>query len=247
MMAERLTPVLTTAKIAIPRYTTGFWRICAGRRVADRLVDAAGVPTVRLQESLELLDRRLALAWRGEDHRLFLPVRIDEHGDIILALLGDRLVEGEGSEVGEVETPQRLGDVVLDETAHGEGSSDMGDKLSYSAIVRAVAQQAGKRITRKVITALQRMKETLSGEGSKLETTSRSALAHFLGKSRSSYICIEAFAKAREHWVSMEAHSTPHCFLLPSLTSHLPKSKIASASSGTTYAPTNYAREVCNA
>lgn len=61
------------------------------------------------------LDRRLALAWRGEDHRLSLPVRIDEHGDEILALLGGRLVEGEGSEVGEVETAQRLGDVVLDD------------------------------------------------------------------------------------------------------------------------------------
>ena len=86
-----------------------------GRHVADRLLDAAGVAAVRLQESLELLDRRLALAWRGENHRLFLTVRIDEHGDVILALFGGRLVEGEGSEVGEVETPQRLGDVVLDD------------------------------------------------------------------------------------------------------------------------------------
>ncbi|MCC7277374.1 MAG: hypothetical protein IT487_03535 [Chromatiaceae bacterium] len=47
----------------------------------------------------------------------------------------------------------------------------MNNKLSESAIVEAVAEQAIRRITRQVIADLQRMKDTLSGEGSGLKTT----------------------------------------------------------------------------
>ncbi len=48
----------------------------------------------------------------------------------------------------------------------------MTDRLSESGIVSAVAEEASQRITRKVIAALQGMKDTLlSGDGSELETT----------------------------------------------------------------------------
>lgn len=47
----------------------------------------------------------------------------------------------------------------------------MSDKLSESAIVRAVAQEASRLITRKVIRGLQNMKYTLSGDDSELKTT----------------------------------------------------------------------------
>lgn len=45
------------------------------------------------------------------------------------------------------------------------------DSLSESAIVRAVAAEAGRRVTRKVIVQLQQMTDTLSGEDSPLKTT----------------------------------------------------------------------------
>ncbi len=44
----------------------------------------------------------------------------------------------------------------------------MPDGLRESAIVRAVAEEAARRITRKVIAALQRMTDTLSGDDSGL-------------------------------------------------------------------------------
>jgi hypothetical protein len=48
----------------------------------------------------------------------------------------------------------------------------MTDRLSESGIVSAVAEEASQRITRKVIAALQGMKDTLlSGDDSELETT----------------------------------------------------------------------------
>jgi hypothetical protein len=47
----------------------------------------------------------------------------------------------------------------------------MTKKLSESAIVKTVAEQAIRRITRKVIADLQRMKHTLSGDDSELKTT----------------------------------------------------------------------------
>jgi hypothetical protein len=47
----------------------------------------------------------------------------------------------------------------------------MTDRLSESGIVSAVAEEASQRITRKVIAALQGMKDTLlSGDDSELET-----------------------------------------------------------------------------
>lgn len=47
----------------------------------------------------------------------------------------------------------------------------MSDGLSESAIVSAVAQEASRLITRKVIRELQNMKHTLSGDDSELKTT----------------------------------------------------------------------------
>ncbi|HNU31948.1 MAG TPA: hypothetical protein PKN00_22345 [Sedimentisphaerales bacterium] len=47
----------------------------------------------------------------------------------------------------------------------------MSEALSESAIVHALAQDAARRITRKVIADLQRMKHTLSGDDSELKTT----------------------------------------------------------------------------
>jgi hypothetical protein len=47
----------------------------------------------------------------------------------------------------------------------------MSDRLSDSAILSAVAEEAAQRITRKVIAALQGMRDTLSGDDSELETT----------------------------------------------------------------------------
>jgi hypothetical protein len=47
----------------------------------------------------------------------------------------------------------------------------MSDQLSETAIVRAVAEEAARRITRKTITVLRRMKQTLSGDDSELDTT----------------------------------------------------------------------------
>jgi len=47
----------------------------------------------------------------------------------------------------------------------------MSDKLSESTIVRAVADQAARRIARKVVAALQKMDDTMSGDDSELETT----------------------------------------------------------------------------
>lgn len=47
----------------------------------------------------------------------------------------------------------------------------MSERLSESAIVRAVAQEAARRITRKVIADLQDMKDTMSGDDSGLKTT----------------------------------------------------------------------------
>lgn len=46
----------------------------------------------------------------------------------------------------------------------------MDEPLSESAIVRVVADQAAKRVTRKTITALQQVTDTLSGDDSELET-----------------------------------------------------------------------------
>lgn len=43
--------------------------------------------------------------------------------------------------------------------------------MSESTIVREVAQKAARRITRKVIAALQQMTDTLSGDDSELKTT----------------------------------------------------------------------------
>jgi hypothetical protein len=43
--------------------------------------------------------------------------------------------------------------------------------LSEASIVREVANQASRRIARKVTAVLQRMKDTLSGDDSGLETT----------------------------------------------------------------------------
>ena len=50
------------------------------------------------------------------------------------------------------------------------GPIDMSDAPSESAIVRAVAQEAALRITRKVVAALQRIRHTLSGDDSELKT-----------------------------------------------------------------------------
>jgi hypothetical protein len=47
----------------------------------------------------------------------------------------------------------------------------MSKKLSESAIVKAVAVQATRRVTRKVIFDLQRMEHTLGGDDSGLKTT----------------------------------------------------------------------------
>jgi hypothetical protein len=47
----------------------------------------------------------------------------------------------------------------------------MSEGLSESAIVRAVAEKAARRIARKVIAALQQMKDKLSGDDSGLKTT----------------------------------------------------------------------------
>ncbi|MDT3776349.1 hypothetical protein PJI16_02090 [Nitrospira sp. MA-1] len=47
----------------------------------------------------------------------------------------------------------------------------MTDSISESAIVRAVAEQAARRITRKVISVLQMMSETLAGDDSDLKTS----------------------------------------------------------------------------
>ncbi len=47
----------------------------------------------------------------------------------------------------------------------------MSDHLSEPAIVSAVAHEASRRITRKVIADLQRMKIVLSGDDSELKTT----------------------------------------------------------------------------
>ena len=47
----------------------------------------------------------------------------------------------------------------------------MNDTLSESAIVRLVAQNAARRISRKVIAELQRMNHTMSGDDSELRTT----------------------------------------------------------------------------
>lgn len=47
----------------------------------------------------------------------------------------------------------------------------MNKKLSESSIVKTVAEQAIRRIARKVIADLQRMEHTLSGDDSELKTT----------------------------------------------------------------------------
>ncbi len=47
----------------------------------------------------------------------------------------------------------------------------MKNELSESRIVRDVAQEAARDVTRKTIAALQRMKDTLSGDDSELKTT----------------------------------------------------------------------------
>jgi hypothetical protein len=47
----------------------------------------------------------------------------------------------------------------------------MGDALSKTGIVRAVAQKAAQRIAHKVIAELQLMTDKLSGDDSELETT----------------------------------------------------------------------------
>lgn len=47
----------------------------------------------------------------------------------------------------------------------------MSASLSESKIVEEVARQASRRVTRRVIAALQKMKVTLSGEDSELKTT----------------------------------------------------------------------------
>jgi hypothetical protein len=47
----------------------------------------------------------------------------------------------------------------------------MNEGLSESGIVHAVAEKAARHITRKVITALQGMTDTLSGDDSELKTT----------------------------------------------------------------------------
>ncbi len=58
-----------------------------GRHVADHFFDVGCIAAVRFQKGLERLDRLLALARRGKDHRIVLAVGVDEHGDVVVPRL----------------------------------------------------------------------------------------------------------------------------------------------------------------
>ena len=78
---------------------------------------------------------------------------------------GDRCAGGETRQSPQSQAGHDAG------AAHREDSSRMSYRLSESAIVSAVAEEAAQRITRKVIAVLQDMNDTLSGDDSELETT----------------------------------------------------------------------------
>ncbi len=73
------------------------------RHVADHLDDAVGLTTMGDQEVAEPGEASLALTGRDEDHGFLRAVQIDEHGDVVVAALGRRLVETERGHAGEIE------------------------------------------------------------------------------------------------------------------------------------------------
>lgn len=83
----------------------------------------------------------------------------------------------------------------------------MSDKLSESAIVRALADEAAKRITRKAIAELQQMTDRLSGDESGLETTWDE-------------ICVQMQHEQSFHW---DAYDHTVRAILTSQTNELPK------------------------
>lgn len=63
----------------------------------------------------------------------------------------------------------------------------MSDVLSESAIVSAVARVAAQRVTRRTIAMLQRMRDTLSGDDSELQTTWDEVCAQVQGQQSHSW------------------------------------------------------------
>ena len=86
-----------------------------GRHVAHDLDDTARLAAMGDEEVAETGEAGLALAGGDEDHWLLLGIEIDEHGDVVVAALGCRLVEAERLQAGEIEPGHGLPDIVLDD------------------------------------------------------------------------------------------------------------------------------------
>jgi len=67
-----------------------------------------------VEKRLEGLHRLFALVGRGKHHRGAFAVQVDEHGDVIVAPLGCRLVESEGLQTLQVKPGKGLAHIVFD-------------------------------------------------------------------------------------------------------------------------------------
>ena len=68
-----------------------------------------------LQERLEGFHRFLALAGGGEHHGGALALQVDEHGDVVVAPLGGRLVQGESLQGLQIKLAKSLAHIVFDD------------------------------------------------------------------------------------------------------------------------------------
>jgi hypothetical protein len=128
------------------------------RHVADDLGDAGRLAAMAEQEGTECGHASLALARRGEDHRLVGAVHVDEHGDVVVAALGGRLVQADGAHRAEIELADGARDVVLEDApqplvgdAHEAGRrrhrhlarQDQRRLLEQQRVVRQAHHEAG--------------------------------------------------------------------------------------------------------
>ena len=67
------------------------------------------------QEGAECGHASLPLAWCSEDHRLVRTVHVDEHGDVVVAALGGRLVQPDRAHRAEIKPTHSAGHVMLED------------------------------------------------------------------------------------------------------------------------------------
>ena len=99
----------------------GVWEVLGRRRqerrrhVAHDLADHGRFAAMGQHEGPELGHAGLALAGRDEDDRLVAAVHVDEHGDVVVAAPGRRLVETERAHAAQIEPGDGPADIVIDD------------------------------------------------------------------------------------------------------------------------------------